>query len=908
MALAILLIPVKLFAAPIQFEDVSAQAGFQLITTSYGASWGDINSDGWPDLFSNNHARRNSIYLNDKNGAFTDVILQVDGAGFWSGAGAWEDTHGGSWADFDNDGDQDLLISTGNCCDPQFFENENGILFYRSIEMGFGNDADAGGRMPVWFDTDDDGLLETAIMSFYPAPLMKQASGSFYKLPWSTLQCKENQFANLIDLDADGHLDIICVHKGGPFAQVAYDISTSPLQKVTSSLPSISNVNEIITADFDGNLRTDMVLLRGALRPSEVKVFDGNSIEAMFVSKDRSFSFQSAGVLSVNIDWNKTFNQFTNIWIGENGGHPASETFTLDPADPSVAGVRAYQPKSYAEIYIGYDQSTQTWHFNAYSAQWMTAYFEIESTSSVSNLITQGLTSMDKPVQPVLLSNTSTGLQDITNGSGLDEKISCVGGTAGDFDNDMDVDMYLVCRGGVQNIQNRMYVNDGLGNFTLAPNEGGANSVTGIAVTHQNGTGEGVVSADYDVDGLLDLFVTNGLNMWPHFRNGGPDQMFHNIGDPRQWVELDLVGTISNRDAIGAKVYATAGGKTQLREQDGGYHRWAQDHQRIHFGLADNTLVDLEIQWPSGITEYHNNVIAGSLYRVTENEGIEEIILDGGGGQLGDECHQPSYSAGSEKAVFVWKDCNGLGNWHMRATAGGSTSIVAYAGNVTSDLGFTNLTPFSFEGADVLDTTDPTKASYLLQMLRAGQDGFDFTLPPGTDACFDLTTMPPGTKLLLGTGKVETSVPFNMTTLEACASTPPPPPSGDCGAPAINSSVDGGVFLWKDCDADRWHVKALSAGGYVSYTGSLDASEPFQDLSPDSLESADIFSNSPSNRIDFTLRLANPWYDGFEFTMPCSATISFSLNAPTGASVFVGAGQVPAPSAFNLSDLPMCNP
>ena len=60
--------------AQIVFSDVSSQAGFQGFLPSYGASWGDVNGDGWPDLFENNHGRRNSIYLNNQNGTFTDVV------------------------------------------------------------------------------------------------------------------------------------------------------------------------------------------------------------------------------------------------------------------------------------------------------------------------------------------------------------------------------------------------------------------------------------------------------------------------------------------------------------------------------------------------------------------------------------------------------------------------------------------------------------------------------------------------------------------------------------------------------------------------------------------------------------------------------------------------------------------
>ena len=65
--------------------------------------------------------------------------------------------------------------------------------------------------------------------------------------------------------------------------------------------------------------------------------------------------------------------------------------------------------------------------------------------------------------------------------------------------------------------------------------------------------------------------------------------------------------------------------RVQLRDQNGGYHRWSQNHMRIHFGLADNTLVDLRVEWPSGQIDLHDSVAVDRLYRITEGGGISVI-------------------------------------------------------------------------------------------------------------------------------------------------------------------------------------------------------------------------------------------------------------------------------------------
>jgi hypothetical protein len=333
----------------------------------------------------------------------------------------------------------------------------------------------------------------------------------------------------------------------------------------------------------------------------------------------------------------------------------------------------------------------------------------------------------------------------------------------------MDQDIYLVCRGGVENLVNRMYQNNGNGTFTLLPDEGGARSVTGVAVANRVGTGEGVMAADYNLDGLVDMVVTNGLNMVPHNRNGGPNQLFKNISSPRNWVLIDLVGTLSNRNGIGARVIATAGGVTQLREQNGGFHRWAQDHQRIHFGLANNTTTDIEVRWPSGRVETFEDLPSNELYRITEAQGIEAVERDIDPDATIAACGKPSYSKGTEAHLFIWKDCGGTGNWNLRATGGGSTKTLQYTGVVHSVNGFSALEPFSFETGDILQTNPADTLNYTFKMLNSGEDGGGFAVNPGAGiACFEAPTLPAGAKILLGSTRVEMTAPFDLNTLGSC--------------------------------------------------------------------------------------------------------------------------------------------
>ncbi|WP_419608516.1 ASPIC/UnbV domain-containing protein, partial [Thiolapillus sp.] len=76
----------------------------------------------------------------------------------------------------------------------------------------------------------------------------------------------------------------------------------------------------------------------------------------------------------------------------------------------------------------------------------------------------------------------------------------------------------------------------------------------------------------------------------------------------------------SNKDGIGAQVVIQAGGKTQLREQNGKSHYGAQDDITMHFGLLGSTMVDkISIHWPSGTTQNLQDIKADQTLHIVES-------------------------------------------------------------------------------------------------------------------------------------------------------------------------------------------------------------------------------------------------------------------------------------------------
>jgi hypothetical protein len=85
------------------------------------------------------------------------------------------------------------------------------------------------------------------------------------------------------------------------------------------------------------------------------------------------------------------------------------------------------------------------------------------------------------------------------------------------------------------------------------------------------------------------------------------------------WLEIDLEGTKSNRDGIGARVEVIAGGVRQVRIQDGGMHHRGQNHSRLHFGLGRNAEAErVIIRWPSGATQELKSLPANRILPIKE--------------------------------------------------------------------------------------------------------------------------------------------------------------------------------------------------------------------------------------------------------------------------------------------------
>lgn len=641
-----------LAAADIRFEEATQTANITHAGQSYGASWGDFNGDGWPDLWVGNHDSRPTLYLNTRDGRFEDIIGQV-----WS-ADPHADTHGAAWADFDNDGDQDLIEVVGalknidgtfcfGCGRNHLFLNEGGRLVESAQK--FGLDATGFARTPLWFDADRDGRLDLVVANTRqgasePSWLFHQRGDHVFEPANDKFGFRDDRWSRRDEylglarkalrfrFSPIAHLHL---HKHLEFAQLAdlfgaaepslvlftsptrvFSIDDVPFTDITAlaGFPALDSISDVAIEDFNGDGVLDMYLTVGPWLASDVIQTGPNAIKGTLTSNrgdaPRTAAFRTKGRLDVQIF--PDFLDLSTVYIGSQGVHPESRRFTLSPDDPAAAGPPHPGIAQKGGISITYDAKSARWTLSNISNV-MFLDFIIESSQPIENLALEGFRPFREEGIDALLLRHGDGYvrQSLAGMAGADT--ACHSVTAGDFDNDMDVDLYLVCSGAANNLPNRLLENDGQGNFRLVPDAGGA---AGSPL----GRGDVVAAADYDRDGFLDLFVTNGMDPTSPFVADGPHQLFRNMGNANHWLEIDLEGVQSNRDGIGATVLVEAGGITQTRRQAGGMHRIAQNFQRLHFGLGRHPRADsITVRWPSGQEHTLHDISADRIIRIRED-------------------------------------------------------------------------------------------------------------------------------------------------------------------------------------------------------------------------------------------------------------------------------------------------
>lgn len=272
------------------------------------------------------------------------------------------------------------------------------------------------------------------------------------------------------------------------------------------------------------------------------------------------------------------------------------------------------------------------------------------------------LMAADFNTSQVFLSDADGTFTNITNKDIINDDFG-MGAAVGDYDNDGDLDWFVtsIFDHTFENQEvdgNRLYNNDGTGTFS---------DVTGFSRTRDGGWGWGACFADFNNDGFLDIFQTNGytgdhnpdfgvyindrsrlfVNLqdgsfinqaeirgvdgdhqgrgvvcFDYDRDGDIDilvannrsriRLYENRGlNSQHWLHVRLEGEGANTEAIGARIYATINGQTQMRELRAGSNYLSQNPVIAYFGLGQAAEVDeLRVVWPSGTERILHDVTA----------------------------------------------------------------------------------------------------------------------------------------------------------------------------------------------------------------------------------------------------------------------------------------------------------
>ena len=510
-----------------RFENVAMPVGLGARGPNLagGSVFDDFNGDGLADLFTTSLDADlgASLFLNRSDGTFEDRSA-------WAGLGDQVYALNVARADFDNDGNLDVLLLRGA------WETPMRLSLLRNKGDGRFDDvtASAGLAEPIatesaaWGDYDNDGLVDVFVCGEYLPP-----GGP----PTSTPGDPRNR-CRLYHNRGDGTFENVAARAG---------VSNERCGKGSA------------WGDYDGDGRLDLFVSNMG-QPCRLYHNQGDG-----TFRDVA---QELGVTGTDLSFACWF------WDYDNDG-------LLD------LYVNDYRARV-AEVLCG------------------AMGLKIEGSS-----------------RPRLYRNLgSAGFSEVTNTVGLDRAMAPMGSNFGDIDNDGYLDIYL-------GTGDMSY--EGLDVNLLFRNVEGARfeDVTTSSGTGHLQKGHGVSFADWDCDGDLDLFVElGGATPGDQSYNA----LFQNPGQGRHWLKIKLVGTRTNRSALGAKIQVdlkSAGGQTRSIHRTVGNNSSFGGNSLVEtIGLSDVSRVDvITISWPTSKTkQIFQDLAADQSIEITEGSGTFKVV------------------------------------------------------------------------------------------------------------------------------------------------------------------------------------------------------------------------------------------------------------------------------------------
>lgn len=426
-------------------------------------------------------------------------------------------------ADFDNDGDDDILIAAQPT---KLYRNEGNFSF---TEIAQASGINFTATLAVWFDADDDGWLDVILSTI--------GSLKFYKS------------------DQDG-----------------------TFTEATSASNFYAAANQaFLVGDLNGDQLLD-VYTNNLNKPNQLFINKGDA-EFVDVASGSGAEWSSLAMGGVLVDIGH--DNDLDIYVVFDGKKP-NQLFLNDGHGHFTNGSSVYQLDAKSEA-MGVDFADFN-HDGRYDFY-------------ISNLYENLL----------LLQQPNSTYTDIAKAAGVDDKGMGWGIFCFDYNNDTYSDVYVVNTYGYNLFSNLLYKNNGDNTFTdVAPG-------TALEV---NKTGYGGATGDFNSDGKPDIVVAN-------FNSEGVTVLKNNEAGVGNWIEINLVGTSTNKFGVGSRVEVQLGSLILLDEVTIGSGYKSQNSYRVHIGVNNASSIDeVRIQWPDGTTNAYQNIAPNNRYLAIQNESL----------------------------------------------------------------------------------------------------------------------------------------------------------------------------------------------------------------------------------------------------------------------------------------------
>jgi hypothetical protein len=541
-----------------------------------GISAADVDNDGFYDLFIPDGVE-SKFFRNLGNGKFEDVTAKA-------GLSGLDGVSVGIFADYDNDGYKDLFVSRTFKPNQLFHNNHDGTFTDVTKKSGIGEDCCT--TVASWADYDNDGYLDLYVGRYLDPRL--DIPTTFYARNGLHNQLYRNNhdgtFTNVTEKAGVGEVGLCLGNVWGDYNDDGY--------------PDLYVVNDFGRKTLYRNNKngtfTDVTVEAGALAYGA-----GMNASMADYDNDGKLDIYSTNIRSEDAwyaEWPTVARYMVNTWrqgVWQTDMPLYMQVFHQSGTD----FVKVFKQMASGNVLLKnrgdgtFEDTTAKDHANPPGWFWGASFEDFDNDGWQDIYAANGWVYNDRDTEIELdfLNNVVTAQKLYKTGIFFDPKH--FGHTSWH---------------GWEH--NRYMRNRGDGSFEEIGRAAGNDLLL---------NSRGVAAADFWNRGVMDIAVAASTDKHALLRN--------EVDANRHWLQVELVGVKSNKDAVGARISVVINGKPQMREIVLGDGYGSENSLRQHFGLGDATSVDqLTVKWPaSGTVQTFKNIPGNRIIEITE--GVDRI-------------------------------------------------------------------------------------------------------------------------------------------------------------------------------------------------------------------------------------------------------------------------------------------